>query len=204
MSKKYDEIIDELAEMSDDELQELIEEADEEYDNWHVDLSKAIENLQDDNKIFLNKLIKKHGDKVIYIIYGYLNSDSLLDYNYLTDGGVSEFINEFNDEDTLKVIELFIDFQRQELEYNEDEIDLKKELSYLKKEVRKLKNKNKQPTTFINTKQFNERYGYTPVQQKGMRSKRHDPLPFTRVNQKTIHYNVEEVEKWLENYKVLK
>ena len=40
----------------------------------------------------------------------------------------------------------------------------------------------------------------SPTKQKSRRGKIKDSLPFICTNGKTIQYNTDEVEKWLENY----
>jgi len=186
---------------SEEEISQFIKEADNEYQSWNVNLEKMISNLPDNSKIFLSTLNEQIGDKVFYMIYGYLDSESLIDYDEITDGGISEFINELNVENTLNFIELLIDFKKQELELIENDIDFEKIIAKLKRDVATLKKKLSQPNKYINTRQFEERYGLTPLQQKGLRGKITDALPYSMLNQKTIIYDPEEVEKWFENYK---
>jgi len=153
-----------------------------------------VENLSDENKIFLSELSSKIGDKVFYLIYGYLNSESLIDYNEMSDGGIADLIDELDSDDTLNFIELLIDFKKQELAETQEEIDYAQIIKKLKRDVATLKKKLAQPSKLINTKQFEERYGLTRVQQKGLRGKITDPLPYSMVNDKTIMYEPEEVE----------
>lgn len=186
--------------LTDEEILQLTNEIDDEYETWNVNLDTMINNLSDNNKIFLSTLSEQTGDKIFYIIYGYLNSESLVDYDEMTDGGMSEFINELDSENTLNFIELLIGFKKQEIELTEDEVDFDKIIVKLKRDVATLKKKLAQPSKLINTKQFEERYGFTRLQQKGLRGQK-NPVPYSMMNQKTIMYEPEEVEKWLENYK---
>ena len=79
-----------------EELNQYIDEINEEYDNWNINIQYTIDKLSDENKIFLNDFIKIHGEKILYIIYGYLTSDSLLEYDSLTNGGVNELFKASN------------------------------------------------------------------------------------------------------------
>ena len=184
-----------------EEILQYMNEADDEYQEWNINLDVMIENLSNENKIFLSELSSKIGDKVFYLIYGYLNSESLIDYDEMSDGGIADLIDELDSDDTLNFIELLIDFKKQELVETQEEIDYSQIIKKLKRDVATLKKKLAQPSKLINTKQFEERYGLTRVQQKGLRGKITDPLPYSMVNDKTIMYEPEEVEKWLENYK---
>ena len=184
-----------------EEILQYMNEADDEYQEWNINLDVMIENLSNENKIFLSELSLKIGDKVFYLIYGYLNSESLIDYDEMSDGGIADLIDELDSDDTLNFIELLIDFKKQELVETQEEIDYSQIIKKLKRDVATLKKKLAQPSKLINTKQFEERYGLTRVQQKGLRGKITDPLPYSMVNDKTIMYEPEEVEKWLENYK---
>ena len=143
-------------------------------------------------------MIDKIGEKIFYIIYGYLNTDSLLEYDEMTSGGMTSFIQELDNKSTLNFIELIVDFKKQEIELIEDDVDFTKTISKLKRDVATLKKKLAQPSKLINTKQFEERYGFTRLQQKGLRGQK-NPIPYSMMNQKTIMYEPEEVEKWLEN-----
>jgi hypothetical protein len=195
---KLEQKIDSLSEK---ELINLIEETNYKYDNWNINLDKIVENLPNNSKIFLSDMVDEIGEKIFYIIYGYLNADSLIDYDEMTSGGITSFIQELDNKSTLNFIELIVGFKKQEIELVEDSVDFTKIISKLKREVATLKKKLAQPSKLINTKQFEERYGLTRVQQKGLRTKITDPLPYSVVNDKTIMYEPEEVEKWLENYK---
>jgi len=186
---------------TDAEIADYLNETIDEYDTWNVNLDTLVSNLTASSKIFLSELHEKVGDKIFYMIYGYLNSESLIDYDELTMGGMSEFINELESADTLNLIELFIDFKKQSIELTESDIDFEQIIKKLKRDVATLKKKLAQPSVFINTKQFEERFGLSQAQQKSLRSKIHDPLPCTIPNGKTILYEAEIVEKWLENYK---
>ncbi|MEA3331688.1 MAG: hypothetical protein U9Q29_08360 [Campylobacterota bacterium] len=186
---------------TDEEIAEYLNETIEEYDNWNVNLDILVSNLTDGSKIFLSEIHEKVGDKILYMIYGYLNSENLIDYDELTSGGMSEFIDKLNHADTLNLIELFIDFKKQEVELTESEINFKHIITKLKRDVSTLKKKLSQPSIFINTRQFEERFGLSPDQQKGLRGRIHDPLPHTVPNGKTIMYEAAVVEKWLANYK---
>ena len=186
---------------SDEEIIEMMEETEEDFENWSLNFADVIEHLCDESKIFLSELSDKIGDTIFYMIYGYLNADNLIEYDEMTNGGVSEFIAKLDNTETLRFIELFIDIEKQEIGFSEIETDFKKVIAKLKRDVATLKNKLIKPSEYITTKQFEEMFGLTSVQQKGLRSKIHDPLPYTVTNGKTILYNEIEVSKWFENYK---
>lgn len=190
-----------IEDFTEKEIAQFLEEADDNYHKWNVNLDSMISNISDNSKIFLSTLSDEIGDKVFYMIYGYLDSESLIDYDEMTDGGMSEFINILDNENTLSFIELLIDFKKQDIALTEDDIDFEKIIAKLKRDVAILKKKLAQPNKYINTKQFEERYGLTPLQQKGLRGKIIDALPYSMLNQRTIVYDPEEVEKWFENYK---
>ena len=194
---EFEQEIDNLTEK---ELVELIDETNDEYDNWNINIDKIVENLPANSKIFLSDMIDKIGEKIFYIIYGYLNTDSLIEYDEMTSGGMSSFIKELDTQSTLNFIELIVDFKKQEIELIEGDVDFTKIISKLKRDVATLKKKLAQPSKLINTKQFEERYGFSRLQQKGLRGQK-NPIPYSMMNQKTIMYEPEEVEKWLENYK---
>ena len=191
--------LDELG-LTEEELNQYIDEINEEYDNWNIDIQYTIDKLSDENKIFLDDIINKYGEKILYIIYGYLTYDSLSEYDCATDGGVSELINTFDNEETLTFIDLLINFKKYDVQYSNEEVDFEQIIKKLKRDVYELKKKIEQPKILINTREFTERYGFSQAQQKSLRGKIRDPLPFVSSNGKTIHYNTEEVEKWLENY----
>ncbi len=118
------------------------------------------------------------------------------------DGEVTQIIEQLNTNDTIKLIDLFVQLKQYQLNHvNISNIDLEKIITKLKRDVATLKKKASQPSKYINTKQFEDRFGLSRLQQKGLRGKINDPLPHTITNGKTILYDPEEVEKWLENYK---
>lgn len=184
-----------------EEILQYLNEADEEYQEWNINLDAMIENLSDENKIFLSELSSKIGEKIFYLIYGYLNSESLIEYNEMSEGGISDFIDELDSSDTLDFIELLIDFKKQEIAETQEEVDYSQIIKKLKRDVATLKKKLEQPSKLINTKQFEERYGVSRTQQKGLRGKGKEAIPYSMLNQKTILYDPEEVDKWFENYK---
>lgn len=54
---------------------------------------------------------------------------------------------------------------------------------------------------YITTKQFEILYGLTATQQKGLRTRLNDSLPYIKLfDNSNILYDRNEVEKWLENY----
>ncbi len=187
--------------LSDNELIKLLDKLDDDYGRWNINLEKTVENLSQKSKIFLYDLYCEVGERIFYIIYGYLNSDTIIEYNEMTNGAMSEFIQSLDAEATLNFIELIIDFKKQEIEFTEDDVDFNKVISKLKRDVATLKKKLAQPSKLITTKEFEERYGLSRRQQKGLRGKITDPLPYSMINNKTIMYEPEEVERWLENYK---
>lgn len=191
---------DEL-DFSDEEIAEMVEEIEEDFESWSINFADVIEHLCDESKRFLSELSDKMGDTIFYMIYGYLNADNLIEYDEMTNGGVSGFIAKLDNTETLRFIELFVDIEKQEIGFSETKTDIKKVIAKLKRDVAILKNKLIKPSEYITTKQFEEMFGLTSVQQKGLRSKIHDPLPYTVTNGKTILYNEIEVSKWFENYK---
>lgn len=188
-----------IDDFSDEEIQQYLEEADNEYNEWNINLTQNVEKLSNSNKIFLNQLYENHGEKIFYIIFGYLNSDTLVEYDEMSENGVSEFLQELNNEDTLNFVELLIEFNKQEIELVEEEVDFEKIIAKLKRDVGTLKKKLAQPTKYINTKQFEERYALSPLQQKSLRSKLNDSLPFIVINNR-IFYEPEIIDKWMENF----
>jgi hypothetical protein len=187
--------------LTDEEVLKYIDEVEQDYKDWNINLDILVSNLSDNNKIFLVELSELIGDKILYMLYGYLNADNLIEYDEDTAGGMSEFIEQLNNEDTLRLIELFVDFKKQTVALTKDEVDIEIIIKQLKRDVATLKKKIAQPSIYINTRQFEERFGLTMPQQKSLRGKIHDPLPFTSPNGKTILYESILVEKWLENYK---
>ena len=184
-----------------EEILQFIDEVNDEYENWNINFASLTDNLSVGNKIFLATMNEKVGEKIFYMIHGYLTSETLVDYDEMTGGGISEFIKELSNEDTLNFIEMLIDFKKQEVELIEDEVDFEKIIAKLKRDVATLKKKLSQPSKYINTKQFKERYGLTQIQQKRLRGNTTNPLPYTMLNRKTFLYDPDEVDKWLENYK---
>lgn len=189
-----------IDDFSDEEIQQFLEEADEEYSEWNINLTQNIEKLSDGNKIFLNQLYEDHGEKVFYIIFGYLNSDTLVEYDEMTDNGVSDFLQELDNTETLNFVELLIEFNKQEIELVEQDVDFEKTIAKLKRDVATLKKKLAQPSKYINTTQFEERYGLTKLQQKSLRTRIYDSLPYTIVNNRVL-YEPEIIDKWMENYR---
>lgn len=54
---------------------------------------------------------------------------------------------------------------------------------------------------YITTKQFNILYGLSPTQQKSLRQRLNDPLPYYKLSDKAnILYSRIEIEKWFENF----
>jgi len=188
-----------IDDFSDEEIQQYLEEVDNEYNEWNINLTQNIEKLSDSNKIFLNQLYEDHGEKIFYIIFGYLNSDTLVEYDEMSDNGISEFLQKLNNEETLNFVELLIEFNKQEIELVEQEVDFEKIITKLKRDVATLKKKLAQPIKYINTKQFEERYSLSPLQQKSLRSKLNDSLPFIVINNR-IFYEPDIIDKWMENF----
>jgi hypothetical protein len=83
-----------INDFTDEELLQYAIESDEEYQEWNVNLENLINSLSDDNKIFLSDLGERIGEKAFYIIYGYLNSENLIDYDDMTEGRMSEFVSQ--------------------------------------------------------------------------------------------------------------
>ena len=192
---------DDIDDFTEEEILQFMQEAGDEYQEWNANLASMVEKLNDSNKIFLSELNDKFDEKIFYIIYGYLNAENLVDFDELSDGGITSFLNELDNDNTLNFIELLIAFKNQDLELTEETLDVTKIIKNLKRDVSTLKKKLAQPSKYINTTQFEERFGLSKAQQKGLRSKIDDPLPCTITNGKTILYEPELVEKWFENYK---
>lgn len=194
---EYELDIDDFTE---EELQQFAEEAHQEYQEWNVNLDEMIKKLSDSNKIFLDKLYEDCGEKVFYIIFGYLNSDTLVEYDEMTENGVTKFLQELSEIYTLNFIELLIEFNKQEVELTEQEVDFQKVIAKLKRDVATLKKKVAQPSKYINTTQFEERYSLTKIQQKNLRTRHEYSLPYSIVNSRVL-YEPEIIDKWMENYR---
>jgi len=130
-----DKLEQDIDNLTDKELVELIDETNNEYDNWNINIDKIVENLSDNSKIFLSDMIDKIGEKIFYIIYGYLNSDPLIEYDEMTSGGMTSFIQELDNKSTLNFIELIVDFKKQEIELIEADVDFDKIIAKLKRDV---------------------------------------------------------------------
>lgn len=185
--------------------QEFNTSVDSSYQKEKLRIEQIIERLSDSNKIFLDEMIDKDefGKPFLYVIFDFLdpNVDNLQSVDSWLDGEISDLFSKFksNGSDIVKLVDLFVQLQHFQLE-SKEEIDADKLIAKLKRDVYELKKKLEQPQTFINTKQFEDRFGLSQAQQKSLRSKIRDPLPHTITNGKTILYKTEEVEKWLENY----
>jgi predicted DNA-binding transcriptional regulator AlpA len=171
----------------------------------YATIDDILDSLSDSNKIFLAKLIddEKHGYQFLYVVFDFLddNVNDLQTLNGWLGGEVSDVFSKFDHgKDILQLIDLFNELNHFQIK-NRNDIDTEKVVKKLKRTVYELKKKLEQPQIFINTKQFEERYGLSQAQQKGLRSKIRDALPHHIQNGKTILYKTEEIEKWMENYK---
>jgi len=165
-----------------------------------------IDKLSNNNKTFLNELIgnSKIGNKILYTVFDFLdeNVESLQSLDLWIDGEITQIIEQLNTNNTIKLIDLFVQLKQYKLNHvSLSNMDMEKIITKLKRDVAILNKKVSQPSKYINTKQFEDRFGLTRLQQKGLRGKIHDPLPHTVTNGKTILYDPEEAEKWLANYK---
>jgi hypothetical protein len=185
--------------------QEFNNRIDNSYQKEKLHIEQILDRLSDNNKIFLDEMINKNefGKSFLFVIFDFLDSNvnDLQTLDSWLDGQVSYLFSKFktNGSEILKMVDLFIQLQHFQLE-SKEEIDADKLITKLKRDVYELKKKLEQPQTFINTKQFEDRFGLSQAQQKSLRSKIRDPLPHTITNGKTILYKTEEVAKWLENY----
>jgi len=185
--------------------QEFNTRVDSSYQKEKLRIEQIIERLSDNNKIFLDEMIdkKEFGKSILFVIFDFLdpNVENLQTVDTWLDGEISYLFSKFqsNGSNIVKLVDLFVQLQHYQLE-SKEEIDTEKLLKKLKRDVYELKKKLEQPQTFINTKQFEDRFGLSQAQQKSLRSKIRDPLPHTITNGKTILYKTEVVEKWLENY----
>lgn len=137
--------------------------------------------------------------ELIYIYFTY-DVNSLFELNQLSETKVYEIVSKLDTLNQMRFTEFFMEITKNIYLQIEDH----KVLETIKKHKRtnyELKKKLEQPKIVINTSEFAERYGFSQSQQKGLRGKLLDPLPFICTNGKTIHYKIEEIEKWLENYK---
>lgn len=175
------------------------------YQKEKLRIEAIIDRLSDSNKIFLDDVVDREefGKPFLFAIFDFLepNVDNLQTVDNWLDGEISYLFSKFksNGADIVKLVDLFAQLQHFQLE-SKDEIDADKLIKKLKRDVYELKKKLDQPKDFINTKQFEDRFGLSQAQQKSLRSKIRDPLPHTITNGKTILYKTEEVEKWMENY----
>ena len=185
--------------------QEFNNRIDSSYQKEKLHIEQIIDRLSDNNKIFLDEMIdkKEFGKSILFVIFDFLdpNVENLQTVDSWLDGEISYLFSKFksNGSDIVKLVDLFVQLQYFQLE-SKEEIDADKLIKKLKRDVYELKKKLEQPQNFINTKQFEDRFGLSQAQQKSLRSKIRDPLPHTITNGKTILYKTEEVAKWLENY----
>lgn len=185
--------------------QEFNDRIDNSYQKEKLRIEEILDRLSDNNKIFLDEMLQREefGTSFLYLLFDFLepNVENLQTLDSWLDGEVSYLFSKFktNGTDIIKMVDLFIQLQHFQLE-SKEEIDADKLIKKLKRDVYELKKKFEQPQTFINTKQFEDRFGLSQAQQKSLRGKIRDPLPHTITNGKTILYKTVEVEKWLENY----
>jgi hypothetical protein len=185
--------------------QEFNDRVDNSYQKEKLRIDEILDRLSDNNKIFLDEMIDKEefGSPFLFAIFDFLepNVDDLQTVDSWLGGEISYLFSKFksNGSDIVKLVDLFVQLQHFQLE-SKEEIDTDKLIKKLKRDVYELKKKLEQPQDFINTKQFEDRFGLSQAQQKSLRSKMRDPLPHTITNGKTILYETEKVSKWLENY----
>ena len=179
------------------------------------DVEEVIDNLSDDSSNLYHKLMDftECEDCIVEIIAAYLIYDfkSLFELNQAYDGNLYDIIASLNPVETMYLIDLFQELDR-EITKPIDITLFENAIKKFKRDNAKLRKKLEQPTTVINSSQFEKRYGFTKIQQKGMRNKFIDPIPYIKIedigkepyniSSKHVHYNTNDVELWLENYVV--
>ena len=120
---------DDIDDFTEEEILQFMQEAGDEYQEWNANLASMVEKLNDSNKIFLSELNDKFDEKIFSIIYGYLNAENLVDFDELSNGGITSFLDELDNDNTLNFIELLIAFKNQDLELTEKALDVEKRLN---------------------------------------------------------------------------
>lgn len=179
------------------------------------DIEEVIDNLSVDSSNLYHKLMdfSECEDCIVEIVAAYLIYDfkTLFELNQTYDGNLYDIIASLNPVETMYLIDLFLELDK-EISKPIDITVFENAIKKFKRDNAKLRKKLEQPTTVINASQFEKRYGFSKLQQKGMRTKSNDPIPYIRIedldkkpyiiSSKHIHYNTNDVELWLENYVV--
>ena len=177
------------------------------------DVEEVIDNLSADSSNLYHKLMDftECEDCIVEIVAAYLIYDfkSLFDLNQSHDGNLFDIIASLTPIEIMYLVDLFLELDR-EISKPIDITVFENAIKKFKRDNAKLRKKLEQPSTVINSSQFEKRYGFTKVQQKGMRTKFIDPIPYIKIedigkepyniSSKHVHYNTTDVELWLENY----
>ena len=179
------------------------------------DIEEVIDNLSIDTYNLYHKLMDftKCEDCIVEIVGAYLIYDfkTLFELNQSQNGNLYDIIASLNPVEIMYLVDLFIELDR-EISKPIDILVFENAIKKFKRDNAKLRKKLEQPSTVIDTSQFEKRYGFSKLQQKGMRTKFIDPIPYIKIedlgkkpyniSSKHVHYNTNDVELWLENYVV--
>ena len=179
------------------------------------DVEEVIDNLSTDSSNLYHKLMDftECEDCIVEIVAAYLIYDfkTLFELNQFYDGNLYDIIASLNPIETMNLVDLFQELDK-EISKPIDITVFENAIKKFKRDNAKLRKKLEQPSTVINSSQFEKRYGFTKTQQKGMRNKYIDPIPYIKIEDigkepynitsKHVHYNTNDVELWLENYVV--
>ena len=177
------------------------------------DIEEVIDNLSIDTYNLYHKLMDftKCEDCIVEIVGAYLIYDfkTLFELNQSHNGNLYDIVSSLNPVEIMYLIDLFIELDR-EISKPIDILVFENAIKKFKRDNAKLRKKLEQPSTIIDASQFEKRYGFSKVQQKGMRTKFSDPIPYIKIedlgkepyniSSKHVHYNTIDVELWLENY----
>jgi len=179
------------------------------------DVEEVIDNLSADSSNLYHKLMDfaECEDCIVEIVAAYLIYDfkTLFELNQSHDGNLYDIIASLNPVEIMYLVDLFIELDK-EISKPIDITVFENAIKKFKRDNAKLRKKLEQPKIVINSSQFEKRYGFTKIQQKGMRNKFIDPIPYIKIedigkepyniSSKHVHYNTNDVELWLENYVV--
>ena len=188
---------------------DYIEDETEEF----FEVDEVIDNLSADSYNLYHKLMDftECEDCIVEIVAAYLIYDfkSLFELNQSYNGNLYDIIDSLNPVEIMYLVDLFIELDK-EISKPIDISVFENAVKKFKRDNAKLRKKLEQPKVVINASQFEKRYGFTKRQQKGMRTKFIDPIPYIKIedlgkkpysiSSKHIHYNTNDVELWLENY----
>ncbi len=177
------------------------------------DVEEIIDNLSADSSNLYHKLmdLSECEDCIVEIVTAYLIYDfkTLFELNQSHDGNLYDIIASLNPVEIMYLVDLFIELDK-EISKPIDITVFENAIKKFKRDNAKLRKKLEQPQYLITTAQFTQRYSFTAIQQKDMRRKAINPIPYIKIedlfkppyniSSKTIRYNTKDVELWLENY----